>query len=80
MYFILIVAFLILSIWLVIFILRPSTKGVKLIYFLLGTSVLSVSILIAISHYYKRLNPLALILALIVTTALILLYAVRRLR
>jgi hypothetical protein len=62
------------------FILRPSTKGVKLIYFLLGTSALSVSILITISHHYKGLNPLALILALIVTTALILFYVVRRLR
>ncbi len=80
MYFILVVIFLILSIWLVMFILKPSTKGVKLLYFLLVTSVLSVSILITISHHYKRLNPLALILALIVTTALILLYAVRRLR
>lgn len=80
MNFILIVIFLILCIWLVIFILNPATKGVKLLYFLLGTSALSVSILITISHNYKRLNPLALILALIVTTALILLYVVRRLR
>ncbi len=80
MYLILIIIFLILLSWLLIFTLKSIAKGVNLLFALGAISLLAVGSLMVINYYYERINPLAVILLLIITFALVMFYYVRRLR
>ena len=79
MYLILIIILLILLSWLVIAALKPTAKGIKALYPLIGIFVLAVGSLWIYSYHYKEINPPALILALMITVVLILCYTIRRL-
>ncbi len=80
MYFILVVILLILFFGLVRWGLKSTAKGIKLLYSLIGISVLAVSSLLIYSYRYKEINPSALILVLIIIFVLVMFYATRRLR
>ncbi len=80
MYFIIVVIFLTLFFWLGKLVLKPTTKGMKLLLIVSGISVLFIASLGVFSRHYKGINPLALILILMIGFVLVILYNIRRLR